>query len=151
MEAFEDDIYDSEHLKSFDEYIHTHKDINEDYVGIVKELSEGYCRLELETKEFMSVDDFKLVHGGFIFSAADYAAMLAVNLPNVVLSSARVNFIAPVSAGDVITFEAILKHKESRKKMVHVSARTKDIKVFEGEFATIVLDEHVLNLRLSEA
>ena len=150
MEIFEDDIYEHGNIKSFDDYIHTHKLINEDFVGIVKDLKEGYCMLELETKDFMIVDELKLIHSGFIFSTADYAAILAVNLPNVVLSSARVNFIAPITFGDTITFEAILKHKESRKKMVHVTARSKDIKIFEGEFATIVLDEHVLNLRLSD-
>jgi len=48
----------------------------------------------------MVVDDHKLVHGGFIFGAADYAAMAAVNDPNVVLGSAEVSFLKPSKSGD---------------------------------------------------
>ena len=39
---------------------------------------------------------------GFIFGAADYAAMLAVNQPNVVLGAAETHFLKPSRVGDVL-------------------------------------------------
>jgi acyl-coenzyme A thioesterase PaaI-like protein len=44
----------------------------------------------------MAADQRGLVHGGFTFGLADYAAMVAVNDPNVVLGAAEVRFLAPV-------------------------------------------------------
>lgn len=32
----------------------------------------------------MAADEYRLVHGGFIFGLADYAVMLAINEPTVV-------------------------------------------------------------------
>ena len=78
------------------------------------EVSEGFARVSLTTVEAMAVDDSGLVHGGFTFSAADHAAMLAVNHPLVVLGSASVRFPAPVpegsrirGAGEIISAEAV--------------------------------------------
>jgi acyl-coenzyme A thioesterase PaaI-like protein len=51
-------------------------------------VGEGYAVVELKTKENMRADEKNLVHGGFIFSLADYCAMLTVNEPTVVLASA---------------------------------------------------------------
>jgi acyl-coenzyme A thioesterase PaaI-like protein len=48
----------------------------------------------------MVVDAHGLVHGGFVFGLADYAAMLAVNDPNVVLGAAEARFLKPVRRGD---------------------------------------------------
>jgi len=43
----------------------------------------------------MAVDQMGLVHGGFTFGAADFAAMAAVNDPNVVLVSSECRFFKP--------------------------------------------------------
>lgn len=50
----------------------------------------------------MKVDSHGLIHGGFLFGAADYASMLAVNDPNVVLASAEVRFLRPLKSGDTV-------------------------------------------------
>jgi acyl-coenzyme A thioesterase PaaI-like protein len=47
----------------------------------------------------MTVYEKGLVHGGFIFSQADHAAMLAVNHPDVVLGREECNFLAPAKRG----------------------------------------------------
>ncbi len=126
----------------------THEMIDTSLSGDIDELGRGYAKVRLETIDSMRADDMGLVHGGFIFSAADYAAMLAVNERNVVLAGASTQFLAPVRVGDTVLFEARERQKDGRKRSVHVKGSVLDIKVFEGEFKTVVTDNHVLNLTL---
>lgn len=128
--------------------LNTHERINTSYSGDIVKLEIGYSKVLLETSEVMRADDVGLVHGGFIFSAADFAAMAAVNEPNVVLASCNCLFLSPVRVGDRVTFEATEHQKEGRKRNVTVRGFVHDIKVFEGEFKTVVTERHVLRLDL---
>jgi acyl-coenzyme A thioesterase PaaI-like protein len=107
--------------------------------------------VSLLTNEEMRVDSLGLVHGGFIFSAADFAAMAAVNDPNVVLSGATTSFLSPVRVDDEVIFTAKVRHKDGRKREVNVTGNVLDIKVFEATMKTVVLDKHVLKLDLMNA
>jgi len=131
--------------------LRTHEMINHQYSGDLDELKEGYAKVSLLTGEDMRVDSYGLVHGGFIFSAGDFAAMAAVNDPNVVLSGATTSFLSPVRVGDEVVFEARVRHKEGRKREVNVIGSVLEIKVFEASFKTVVLDKHVLKLDLMNA
>jgi acyl-CoA thioesterase len=111
-------------------------------------MQQGYVELRLTTTSSMVADSLGLIHGGFIFSAADFAAMACVNERNVVLVASDCQFLSPVKFGDVVNFVARVRHKEGRKRNVHVEAHVLDIKVFEGEFKTVVTDRHVLRLKL---
>lgn len=84
----------------------THQGIDQTLCGVPKQVGDGASRVELKTLVTMTVDDSGLVHGGFIFGLADYAAMIAVNHPNVVLGAADVKFLKPVSVGDVVVASA---------------------------------------------
>lgn len=147
-----------EHSDSIDELIqvaitpqtalNTHERINTVYSGEIVKMEAGYAKVMLETIEAMRADELGLVHGGFIFSAADFAAMVAVNEPNVVLASCNCLFLAPVRVGDSVTFEATEHQKEGRKRNVTVRGFVHEIKVFEGEFKTVVTERHVLRLDL---
>lgn len=128
--------------------LNTHEKIDISLCGDIEELKLGYSRVSLTTTETMRADDVGLVHGGFIFSAADFAAMTAVNERNVVLASSVCQFLAPVRVHDLVIFEAHERQKEGRKRSVYVTGSVLDIKVFEGEFKTVVTDNHVLNLTL---
>lgn len=128
--------------------LNTHERINTVYSGEIIKLESGYAKVVLDTTEVMRADDVGLVHGGFIFSAADFAAMVAVNEPNVVLASCNCLFLAPVRVGDSVTFEATEHQKEGRKRNVTVRGFVHEIKVFEGEFKTVVTERHVLRLDL---
>jgi acyl-CoA thioesterase len=128
--------------------LNTHERINTVYSGEIIKLESGYAKVVLDTIEVMRADDVGLVHGGFIFSAADFAAMVAVNEPNVVLASCNCLFLAPVRVGDNVTFEATEHQKEGRKRNVTVRGFVHEIKVFEGEFKTVVTERHVLRLDL---
>jgi len=121
----------------------THLRINEKYVGTIDTLSEGRACVNLLTLPEMAVDDRDLVHGGFTFGLADYAAMLAVNDPFVVLGAANVRFLAAVRVGETLRAEARLLNDPGRKKSVWVEVSTEK-KVFEGEFACFILSRHVL-------
>jgi len=93
----------------------------------------------------MTADIQGLVHGGFIFAAADYAAMSAVNDPLVVLGASSSKFLAPVKEGDAVLCKAIGVSEKGKKREVEVQAFVNEKLVFEGGFTTFVLDKHVLN------
>ena len=147
-----DDIIDEEleiHDYSQEEVIlKTHERINHELCGEITKLESGIVDVKLETISEMVADEEGLIHGGFIFSAADYAAMAAVNERNVVLVASDCQFLSPVKYGDIVNFRAKVRHKEGRKRNIHVTGYVLDIKVFEGEFKTVVTERHVLKLKL---
>ncbi len=157
MSAREDkDFEDNEELevedyRARDEVmLKTHEEINRDLCGEIEKMDVGYVKLKLVTTHDMIADSKGLIHGGFIFGAADYAAMAAVNERNVVLVGSNCQFLSPVKFGDIVNFTAKVRHKEGRKRNVRVTGNVLDIKVFDGEFKTVVTDRHVLKLKLTE-
>ncbi len=133
----------------------THRLTNERLVGRPLKIEPGKAEVELLTTEEMAVDEYGLVHGGFTFGLADYAAMLAVNEPTVVLGKAEVKFLKPVKAGERLIAKAeVIKEPRGgvgdgtsprRKKLVKVEVfNEKNEKVFEGTFHCYVLEKHVL-------
>jgi len=130
--------------------LQTHEEIHRDLSGEIMRMERGYVEVRLTTTPDMVADSMELIHGGFIFSAADFAAMAAVNERNVVLAGSDCQFLSPVKLGDQVNFIARVRHKEGRKRNVHVEAFVYDIKVFEGEFKTVVLERHILRLKLLE-
>jgi len=131
--------------------LRTHELINSRYSGDLDEIKDGYAKVSLITNDDMRADTYGLVHGGFIFCAADFAAMAAVNDPNVVLASSASTFLSPVRVGDQVIFEAKVRHKDGRKREVIVIGSVLDIKVYEANFKTVVLEKHVLKLNLMHA
>jgi len=122
----------------------THLKIDQTLNGKVIELKENYAKIELKTTPIMRADEEGLVHGGFIFGAADFSAMACVNDPYVVLAKSEVKFLAPVKVGESIVFKATVSETDSRKYRVKVVGTCQDKDVFTGEFYTVVLDKHVL-------
>ena len=151
-ELFEDDEdLDIQEYKGKDDVmLKTHENINQDLCGEIEKLDSGFVKLKLVTTHDMIADSQNLIHGGFIFSAADYAAMAAVNEKNVVLVASECQFLSPVKFGDIVNFIAKVRHKEGRKRNIHVTGYVLEIKVFEGEFKTVVTDRHVLKLKLTD-
>lgn len=126
--------------------VKTHDKISEKLVGKPIEVVTGVRAVaELMATEDMVADASGLIHGGFTFGLADYAAMLAVNHPNVVLGSAQTRFTAPVMVGEKMKAEATVAKTEGRKSEVNVEVKVGDQKVFAGTFLCFTLDKHVLN------
>ncbi|HJX23292.1 MAG TPA: hotdog domain-containing protein [Candidatus Bathyarchaeia archaeon] len=103
-----------------------------------------FARARLKANSEMTVDNSGLIHGGFTFGLADYAAMIAVNEPYVVLASARVRFTRPVRVGEELMAEARVIQVEGRKRNVEVKVSSSSNVVFHGEFMCAVLEGHVL-------
>jgi uncharacterized protein (TIGR00369 family) len=122
----------------------THLELNPRLGGRVAELAEGMARVELETTGEMAVDGLGLVHGGFVFGLADYAAMLAVNQPNVVLAAAEVRFLKPVIVGDRLTAVAHCAKDHGRANQVEVTVERGGETIMQGRFSCVVPDRHVL-------
>ena len=147
MSEEEQDIIEVDELED-EVLVKTHEAINTEFCGEIQKLDIGYVELDLITTQEMVADSLGLIHGGFVFSAADYAAMLAVNERNVVLAGCDCQFLSPARFGDIIHVIAKVRHKEGRKRNVHVTAYVMDIKIFDAEFKTVVTDRHVLKLKL---
>lgn len=127
----------------------THDLLSQSLCGILEDLQDGYAKVKLVTTEEMIVDKKGLIHSGFIFSSANFAAVAAINKPNVVLAVSRCNFLSPLKVEDEVIFEATAIHNTTRKRDVKVVGTMNGIKVFEGEFSIVVLEKHVLSLQLS--
>ena len=122
----------------------THLSIDRRLCGEPLELGEGTARVTLFALPEMAADDRGLVHGGFVFGLADYAAMLAVNHPHVVLAGAEVRFLKPVVVGEQLIAEAWVEEGEGRKSRVRVEVVRDGDTVMSGEFRCVTLAQHVL-------
>ncbi|MBA7519102.1 Transcription factor FapR [subsurface metagenome] len=122
----------------------THLEINNKLSGEIIKLDKNYSKVQLKTSAEMLVDKMGLIHGGFIFSLADFASMVAVNHPNVVLGGANVRFLKPVREGDILIAEAQLSKKEGKKLIVHVDIKRIDDVVFSGEFICFTPEKYIL-------
>ncbi len=125
--------------------IETHQKIDQRLCGRPIQVENGFSRVELETTSDMTVDPTGLVHGGFLFGLADYAAMIAVNHPNVVLGAADVKFLKPLRFNQTVVAEARVEDVQGKKHWVAVSVSNSEEVVFQGMFTCFVPDKHVLN------
>ena len=126
--------------------IKTHLLAHGPLLGTPVEVVDGKSAIvRLVAIENMVIDEEGLVHGGFTFGLADYAAMLAVNDPNVVIGSSNVRFTAPVKRGDVMIAEAKVVEEVKRKRLIVVEVKVDNKPVLTGEITCFVLDKHVLS------
>ncbi len=123
----------------------THLAISPTWVGTVVELSDNRAVAQLETRAEMCADEAGLVHGGFAFGLADYAAMLAVNDPYVVLGAAETKFLAPVCCGQLMVATAEVVTEQGKKRQVECQVSVDDRVVFTGCFTCFVLQQHIMD------
>jgi acyl-coenzyme A thioesterase PaaI-like protein len=129
----------------------THPSIDRRLCGEPLELGPGTARVAFTGLPEMAADDRGLIHGGFVFGLADYAAMLAVNEPHVVLAGAEVRFLKPVAVGERLVAEARVDPPEgtppegtnTRKSRVRVEVLRDGEAVMTGDFRCVTLDRHV--------
>jgi len=128
----------------------THLSVSGDLVGNAERIETGKrSQVSLAVNANMRVDEKGLAHGGFAFGLADYAAMVAVNDPYVVLLSSQVRFLKPVIVGDSLAAQAEVTETDGKKRKVWCEIFNQDRqKVFEGEFLCLVLAQHILEKRI---
>ena len=124
--------------------IKTHTMVSEKMVGKPVLLAKNHSVITLESCEEMVADESGLIHGGFSFGLADYAAMLAINHPFVVLGSATTNFVAPVKLGETMIASAQVIEEDGKKRGVTVKVKVEDRIVLRADLTCFVLDNHVL-------
>ena len=124
--------------------IRTHELIDRSLCGEPLHVKDGISEVRLECTQCMAADESGLVHGGFIFGLADYAAMLAVNHPNVVLGAAETSFLKPSRVHDVLIARAECSPPDEGKCMVKLKVSCGEEIVFRGTFTCFILKRHVL-------
>lgn len=122
----------------------THLAINKELCGTPVEINSTGSKVTMFVSQNMAADGIGLAHGGFVFGLADYAAMLAVNHPNVVLGKADVKFLKPVKVGDKLMAIAEKLPEKGIKKPIKVTVMRETEPVFQGEFICLVTEKHVL-------
>jgi uncharacterized protein (TIGR00369 family) len=118
--------------------------IDETLSGKAIEIAKGQSKVRLNTTSKMIADKRGLIHGGFIFSLADYCAMLTVNHPNVVLSKSSFKFIKPVRKGDIIIAVGKIIDEKGKKIDVHVDVKRENQLIGMGTFNCFIPKKHIL-------
>lgn len=86
------------------------------WLGIViKEVSPGYCRLEMKVKKDM-LNGFAISHGGISYSLADSALAFAANShgQHAVSIETSISHVKAVREGDVLVAETVEKSCQPR-------------------------------------
>ncbi len=117
--------------------------LNVAYSGTIIDVQHNFAKVMLRPNYDMVCDDEGLVHSGFLLSSANWAAQVAVNKPYSVTVGTRTSFLAPIRMSDTVIFEATAYFEESRKREVGVLGHIGEIKVFEGTFQIVVLEDHI--------
>lgn len=124
----------------------THLKISERLVGKpIEILDDEKAIVELDTTEEMVVDDFGLIHGGFTIGLADYAAMLAVNDPFVVLGEVNVRLLAPVKIGEKLLAVAEIIKKDGKKREINTEVLVENKIVLKGKMICFKMEKHILS------
>ncbi len=108
---------------------------------ILEEVRLGYTRMSMPVRDDM-LNGHKIAHGGFIFTLADSTFAFACNTRNrlTVAQHCNVTFIAPGKAGDVLTAEAVERHRMERSGVYDVTVKNQNnelIAEFRGHSRTL--------------
>jgi acyl-coenzyme A thioesterase PaaI-like protein len=148
IENSNEEVMFDESTRINEEALNSHQKIRKSLCGNIISLEQGYSKTTLQTTDEMSVDTLGLIHSGFIFGAAEYAAVTAINEKNLVIISSKTKFLAPAKNGDLVEFEAKAKFEDLRKREVKVIGEINEIKIFEGVFQAVVLENHILKTKI---
>ncbi|MDO7252434.1 PaaI family thioesterase [Helicobacter cappadocius] len=117
--------------------------------GELTSLSKNSAQSVFIPKESM-ISDENMIHNGFVFNAASYAALCAINRKNSIIIGSEVKFFAPIELGHEIIFQANAIQSESKKTEVKVEGFLLDIKIFDGTFYVVIFDKKLFKLRLKD-
>lgn len=106
----------------------------------IEDVAPGRARLTMTVRDDMT-NGHAIAHGGFIFSLADSAFAFACNTYNVrtVAQSCDITFVAPAHEGDLLTAEAVERHRYGRNGIYDICVTCGDqvIAEFRGQSRTI--------------
>lgn len=123
------------------------KEIDANLCGELLGFGHNKAKVRFVPNEKMKIDS-RLIHSGFIFSSASFAAMAALNKKNSLVIGADIKFLAPIEIGHEIIFKAIALQDDTKKCEVKVEGFLLDIKIFYGMFYIAVFDKKMFRLKL---
>ena len=119
--------------------------------GEILTLTRGAANVRFVPEESMVMDEEahnSLIHAGYIFNAASYAAMAAINKRHSVMIAADVKFLSPIELGHEVIFKAVATQMDTKKCEVKVEGFLLDIKIFDSLFHIAVLDKPPFSIAL---
>lgn len=119
-------------------------------VGELIELYRNKAVVRFRPNERMIMDESKMIHAGFVFNAASFAAMAAINKKYSVLIASDMKFLAPIELGHEITFKAQAIQSDTKKCEVKVEGFLLDIKIFDSLFHIAVFDKKIFKLHFKD-
>ena len=124
--------------------------INTEICGELIDIGENTAEVLFSTAVIMLSDGERSIHLGFLFNAAAYAALCAINKKNSIIISSETKFLAPIEIGQEILFRAVALQNGFKKCEVKVEGFLLDIKVFEGFFHIAIFDKKLFKLKLKD-
>ena len=125
-------------------------DMSPNIVGELTEIYRNKVVTRFAPTERMIMDESKMIHAGFIFNAASFAAMAAINKKYSVLIAADVKFLAPIELGHEVIFKAEAIQSDTKKCEVKVEGYLLDIKIFDSLFHIAVFDKKIFKLHFKD-
>lgn len=123
------------------------RDLNFKLSGELVGLARNLSKVVFTPTSEMCVDS-RLIHSGFVFSAAAHAALTALNKKNSLIIGADIKFLAPIELGHEVIFQAEALQDDTKKCEVKVEGFLLDIKIFYGIFFVAVFDKKIFKLKL---
>ncbi|PAF42952.1 thioesterase [Helicobacter sp. 11S03491-1] len=117
--------------------------------GELISLSKNKAEVFFIPKESMVCDE-SMIYTGFIFNAASYAALCAINKKNSLIISSQTKFLAPIELGQQMIFKANALQSETKKCEVKVEGFLLDIKIFDGVFQIAIFDKKFFKFKLKD-
>ena len=125
-------------------------DLGQQFTGTLTSLVEGKAEIQFKPTKEMVIDDNGLVHSSFILTACEYASLVVTNKENLFVQSVEAEYLAPIEVGMECIIKASIKYNGDKKNIIIVQAFHKDIKVFDGTFNILELEQHILQIKLNE-
>lgn len=122
------------------------RDINFRLSGELVGLGHNISKVKFVPVEDMCVDS-RLIHSGFIFSAAAHCALTALNKKNSLIIGSDAKFLAPIELGHEVIFKGEALQDDTKKCEVKVEGFLLDIKVFYGMFYIAVFDKKIFKIK----
>lgn len=121
--------------------------------GEIVLLTRGVAHVQFVPEEYMVMDQEthnSLIHAGYIFNAASYAAMAAINKRHSIMIAADVKFLSPIELGHEVLFKAVATQMDTKKCEVKVEGFLLDIKIFDSLFHIAVFDKAPFSIALDK-
>jgi len=124
--------------------LNTHSNILKNNAYKIISLTQNKATIMIESDRCERVEESGLIYDGVIFSAATFAATVAVNERNMFLIGVNIDILNPPAGDEDMVFEAVSNTTSSGKKIVQVKGKINDIIFLEGDFMLLKLDEKSL-------